>query len=642
MADSTERLLFEIFAKDVNAERTFDKVGRGARRAGDDIEDLGDSAGGAAGEFDELGESAEKAGKKVKGSGDEISILEKRIDFTRAHLKGLIAEFDKTGDLKLFGDIKKDKSALAFLEALKKQAHDAVPKPTSFFDEFMSSGAVRVPGIAIGVVLASAIAAPLGAAIAGAVVGAVGLGGVIGGIALAAQDPRVKQEGAALGKAFFADLKGAASPFVGPLLAEFGELGEIGTSFSADLYRGFSKLAPLVKPLVEGLRGFTANLHIDKMFEAAQPAIRALAHELPEIGDALSDMFETLTKDDRATEGLIGLVQTTEDLIRVSGFLIGQLEAEYAAMVELGTAAHDLKETFDFLGYTGLAFGYFADSANDISEATEEAKNKTGDFNTTVVGLKGSMYDVANAADEAHTAMVDYAKGIEDQFDPMLNFIHRQQDVTEAQRDYAEAVKEHGRKSPEAKEANLQLAEAILAANSAAAKASGTFTGKLDPALRATLLAGGMTEEQLLGIEAAANAARSKLQKYEDNYVARVALEFSTYRSGERDPSGSAAKARNTPPSSKPKKKAAAGPVSMGNTYLVGDNGPELLHMATNAVMSGATAARAAVGASGGTVSVNVSVQPSTRARDLMGQLVLEMLRVDASFRSAVASYVTA
>ncbi len=621
MADSRQRMLFEIFAKD-----------RGAKR-----------------EFDRFAKSVDDAGDSMDGMGKDARTLDKQIETTKKLIRQLGDEFDRTGNRDLFGDIKKGRADLAILQQIRKELDGDRPVARrSIFGQLFDSvgdtlkslpsqlkGAAIVGGVGLGAVLAPAV----GAALAGAVVGGVGLGGIAGGIAAAAQDNRVRSEASKLGHSLMAELQGLGSPFVAPLLAEFGELDEIGASFAADLRKGLTGLAPLIKPLVEGVRGFQRNIGpgLGKMFEAARPAIRALANELPEIGDALSDMFDTISKDDRATKGLIGMLHALESLVRVGGEWIGFLEYQYDWLVTNGDRLNDYQDRWDALAlFMGPVSNKFADASDSITTDMDKARDATGDFNTTVVGLEGSMYDVANATDEAHTAMVGYAKGIEDQLDPISNFIHRQQDVAQAQRDYSQAVKDHGPKSQEAKDANLQLAEAILAANSAALNASGTFDGHFSEALKATLRAGGMTEKQIRDLETAAIKARAALEKYEGVYTAKAVLEFYSYRAGERDPSGSAAANRNKPPS---KKRASGGPVMTGNTYWVGEQGPELVTFGHNGTVIPAQRSAAMASAAGGSPTVRVTLDAAGAADDLKS-LFLKWLRVDAGFRATVTAYV--
>jgi ABC-type transporter Mla subunit MlaD len=586
--------------------------------------------------FGDLGDKADDAGDSIHGLGDESKDLDTRLDETRKHLRALIDDFDRTGDTSLFRDIRRDRSTISMIESMRKELRgigedgdDVGRRFGTNVSRGLSDSLGALPSQLKGTAIAAlvgigAVAAPaLGAAIAGAVVGGVGLGGIVGGVALAAQDPRVHDAGVALGKNLLGDLKGAATPFIQPLLDSFSELEETGASFTATLHDGFSKLAPLIGPLTKGIDGFVDALGpgLADVFTAAQPAIRALANELPEIGEALSDMLSTISEDDRATEGLIGLLHATEFLITATGDFIGFLEWEYDWLVRIGTKLDEFKEgPLGFLAANfGFVFNALSDEATNVADATDKAKDSTDDWDT-------SLRDLMDSTKANTQALQDWAAEMEAAADPTFNLIHRLREVKDAQHDYNEAVKENGRNSPAAKEANLRLAEAILAANSAAAKASGTLDGRLDPALRATLKAAGMSEAQLYDLEKAARAARRELDKYEGVYTAQVRLEFTEYRKGERELS----------------RRAAGGPVMSGNTYWVGEQGPELVTFgASGTVIPHQRSMAMAAGAPAGAVSVSLSIDPSG-ARDELAALFLKMLRVNSGFRDAVSSYVGA
>ena len=203
MAESSERIVFDIFARDRGASRTFDQVGRSADHAGSEIDHL----------------------------GRDSKSLNQRIEETRTHLRGLITEFEKTGDTRLFKDVRKDRSVLSLLEAMGKEA-DTVGKRvgavaddavragkkagnafTSGFNDAIGALPSELRGMII-IGLAGLVAANLptiGSMIGGAVLGGVGVGGIIGGIALAAQDPAVAASAKEVGRSFFQSLKNEAS-----------------------------------------------------------------------------------------------------------------------------------------------------------------------------------------------------------------------------------------------------------------------------------------------------------------------------------------------------------------------------------------------------------------------------------------------
>ncbi|MFC4134582.1 hypothetical protein ACFOZ4_28565 [Hamadaea flava] len=608
MATSTEELRFRATGQDAGAGRMFDK----------------------------LGDKADDAKDEVKGFDRQLGKLDEQLDLTKLHLAVLLDEFDRTGDKTLFKDIRKDRSTISFLEKLRKEmrgvgddAEEVAPVIRrnllgSLRDALSSLPSELKGSLIIGAAGTGAVMAPLlGAAIGGAVLGGVGTGGIIGGIALAAQDDRVAAAGKELGQHLLGQLQSNGQSFVAPLLVAIGEVDDATTGLLADVGDEFRGLSKLVVPLSQGLGGLIRNLGpgLSDALEASEPIIRAVSEELPELGDSISYMLQAISsQSDGATLGWISLLNIVEEGVEGFGNIVGALSATYEWLVRTTHAVAEGEA--GFLGIAaaiapfGLATGWVDDQTQSLIEDLDKAKAS----NDTLVG---GFDDLANSTDRARRAMVDFSQSVEDQFDPTANLIHRLQDVKDRQREYSEAVREHGRNSREAKEANLALAQAILAASSASAAAAGTFDGKLTPALRATLKAGGLTDAQLADIEKQALAAHRALDKYADVYKARAILEFSEYRAGERNPSG----------------RASGGPVEAGRTYLVGENGPELVtptasgyvHTAqqTQAMLSSGTGD---VGAGSGSVqvAVTVSLDPSLigHSRDLAASLV-QMLRYE-------------
>lgn len=599
-----EQIAIDVLVKDVNASRNLNKVGDAAEDAGDDF----------------------------KGMAKDSALLARQIEDVEDHLRELRTEFAKTGDLSLKKIISANERDLAFLQKIKKSladiGDDAGKKAGKTFvsglaDTFQALPA-QLKGAAItGLVGIGAATAPfLGAAISGAVLGGVGAGGIIGGIALAARDNRVEAAGSELADQFMSGLQSSGQPFVGPILDALDRFEDTQRTVLVSLGKSFATLAPLVTPVAKGVDGLARNIlpGLEKAATKSAVPVRALANELPELGDAVSDALGSISDEsDSAAEGVIGFSDAMEFAIRRGGEWIAYLGFLYGKIVEVGDAAHDAGEDGGPLGWLvgaaggPLTGGWLLEEFDSQVTALEAAKDASYDY-------AGAMREVVTETERARESQIVFAQSIEDQFDPTLNLIHRLNDVKDAQREYNEAVGEHGRNSREAKDANLAMTEAILRANVAAATASGTFSGKLDPSLRATLKAGGMTEAQLNQLERQANATRAALLRYEDVYTAKVKTEFYEYRAGERNPSG----------------RASGGPVAAGQTYWVGENGPELYTATSNGYIHTAAASQSmaaggsAVGRSAGGASVSVSLRdPDTALGKALAAWIVPYLQFE-------------
>lgn len=631
-----EQLAFDILAKDVNASRTFRKVG----------------------------DAAEDAGDSFKGMAKDSELLGKQIEDTEKHLTELRKEFARTGDVSLKKIISANERDLAFLNKIKKSVADIGDEsedvgPTirrnvigSLRDSLSSlpselKGAAIVGAVGVGL----AMAPLLGAAVAGAVLGGVGTGGIIGGIALAAQDERVATAGKQLGQHLLGELKADGQAFVGPLLVAIDQVDDATTDLLSDVGDEFRDLSKLVVPLSRGLSGLIRNLGpgLGDALEKSGPVIRAIADELPELGDSISYMLKAISsQSDGATLGWISLLNIVEEGVEGFGNIVAGLSATYEWLVRTTHAVAEGEAGFLGLAAAiapfGFATGWVDDQTESLIEDLDKAKASSETFGGSVDGLGRSMEEQAQATKDARQALVAYGKSIADQFDPTANLVHRLQDLKTSQKELNEAIKEHGRNSQEAKDAELALAEASLAVNQAALAAQGTFDGKFDPALRKILHDGGLTEAQIRDIEASFRAATAAGNSFAKSYRAQLILDTSRFY-------GSLAAARNAAEGNEyVSGRASGGPVSAGKTYMVGEEGPELVtfgqdgfvHNAssTKAMLAGTSGGSSMPGQMGGTVAVSVSVVPSASARDKLAELVLEMLRVDAGFRSTVAGYV--
>jgi hypothetical protein len=209
---------------------------------------------------------------------------------------------------------------------------------------------------------------------------------------------------------------------------------------------------------------------------------------------------------------------------------------------ELGINTQDLTDAIlegsSALGELGIRQGF-------VNKNTTEAQQKTIAFNQAIVQMAGDVDNATAATDrkneavgrstdttktntqateDSTSAIKDQAKAIQDEFDPMAKLIHAQQGVTEKQKEYTEAVKKHGPKSREARDAELELAAAILDSSSAAASAQGVFNGQLTPALKDILRAGHLTEAQIRDIEKQFIAAKKAGDRFATTYNAQANL----------------------------------------------------------------------------------------------------------------------
>ncbi|WP_427422655.1 hypothetical protein [Lysinibacillus fusiformis] len=578
MADSTERLVFDILARDRNASRTFRQVGDAADRAGD----------------------------SVTGFGKDAKQLDKQIDTTEKHLKDLITEFDRTGDKTLFRDVRKDRSVLTLLQAMKKEVEEP-PRRNWFAGIFDNLGDTlqvlpsKLKGAAIvGAAGAGVALAPfLGAAVAGAILGGVGTGGIIGGVTLAAQDDRVAAAGKQLGQHLLGELKADGQSFVGPVLVAIEQLDDATTDLLSDVGDEFRDMSKLVVPLSRGIGGLVRNLGpgLSDALRKSEPVIRVIAEELPELGKSVSYALSAISEEsDGAAMGLAEVFHIIEYGTEFVGDLVANLSAAYEWLVRTDDQFAAWGESwFGWLPIAGDAMSSFHDETSAMVEELDKAKSTTDTYVGSVDALGMSMEEQAQKTKDARQALVEYGKSVADQFDPTANLYHRLGDLKKAHEDYDEAVKENGKNSREAKDALVALGEAALAVQAAALGAQGTFDGKFSPALVKIFHDAGIADDQIRAMEKSLRAAKAAGESFAKPYKAQLILDTSRFY-------GSLAAARNAAEGNEyVSGRASGGPVMSGKTYMVGEEGPELVTFGADGFVHNAQQTQAMLaGTSGG------------------------------------------
>ncbi|MDH6460111.1 hypothetical protein M2302_000262 [Micromonospora sp. A200] len=259
--------------------------------------------------------------------GDPSGVI-KAIEASRGRLEKLRDDADNI-ELRI-----KANKALGDLDSFRKSVGDTGPSlgatlgvstSQGFFASLSGSFKNPPPAVFAGAgVLAAALTPTLAAGVSGAIVGGVGVGGVIGGVTLAARDQRVKSAGASLGAFILGDLEDRAAGFVPVVLDGIGDIRAGWSDLGPDLDRIFASsrfVDPLVSGAVSGGKKLIAGLAdaVDK----ADPVVGSFAAAFDRIGDAAGDTLSTLAEDaDEGASAIDDLSQALSNLIRVSGGIV--------------------------------------------------------------------------------------------------------------------------------------------------------------------------------------------------------------------------------------------------------------------------------------------------------------------------------
>ncbi|MEV5691138.1 hypothetical protein [Micromonospora globbae] len=282
-------------------------------------------------------------------------------------------------------------------------------------------------GIGAALIGAATAAAPaIGAVVSGAVVGAAGAGGIVGGVALAAKDPRVAAAATDTGEVLSQALSRSASAFVPVTLDALGQVrGRVGV-LEDDLERAFTSLARNVPEVADDfLAG--AESAVDGFADAAErsgpilrtfgeigreagelvgDSLRLLAEQAPEAARALAALWGIFDLGTRAVVGTVaGLAEAYGWMEKVGALLSGDplrmyalAASEKAAQEAGGGLSPELQRLIDKLTGTGVSANTAAVEVRTLGEYIDELTGKAISSEQAQSRLEGAIDAAAEAA----------------------------------------------------------------------------------------------------------------------------------------------------------------------------------------------------------------------------------------------------
>lgn len=243
-----------------------------------------------------------------------------------------------------------------------------------------------------------------------------------------------------------------------------------------------------------------------------------------ELGISLATLTDIVLGDSDAMERLRTRLQgvVEENTVMVDG-----VNKSTETITGEGKAAQELIGWLEDVESTSKSV---AEEQQELGEATEGAGEAhrvaaglVSDYQAAVEDANAELEEAETAYDEAKAALEEYSAEQRKAVDPVFALIDATNDVTEKQKAYNEAVEEHGKKSPEATQASLDLADAVANAEEAARDGDLSFDDfktKLDRWVES----GAITEEQAKNIRDSVDEAKDAADKYEDEYTAELKL----------------------------------------------------------------------------------------------------------------------
>lgn len=303
-------------------------------------------------------------------------------------------------------------------------------------------------------------------------------------------------------------------------------------------------------------------------------------------------------------EDWTGLSNVMDDSHRKTTERVQALDAALARLVQQGRAG-EARATFNALASEMSTVGVSVDQLKaglpQYAAAQAQATRSTGEAAKAIAGQRIELEALHDA--------------LRKQTDPLFALIKAQEDLTDAQKGYNEAIKEHGKSSPEAAEALRNMASAAIALAGASSDAQGVFQGHLTPAMQQVLIQAGFTEAQLKLLEEQFRAATAAGDAFAKNYNATINVRV-------RDESGRITKAleKSGDYSSGVGGRASGGPGS--GQMVVGEYGrPEIVDFEKRTVYNANQTQRMLAGGWGGgnggaqqlEVNLNINITGANR-----------------------------
>jgi hypothetical protein len=548
MAASDKReLILELLARD--------KTEAGTKSAGKNIGDVGDKAEKSSRKLGLFGKSAQEADDKAEGLSKEtnetkrsLERLDVQIKLAEHELRGLAKAFADTDDAAQKLDISKvqrklqqDIARLTKNQNILKGIIPNEPQTKSFGDKVREQirkgiGNLGDHKFLTGAgILGTALAPEIAGLMAAAVVGGVGIGGIVGGVALAAKNPAISGWAGRIGHTFMDGItKEAEGAFTKPLEGSLSQLEAAASGAVPKIGKIFDNLAPSLEPLTKDL--ITAgNALLDGFVYGsakAKPVLDALGRLIVELGTD----FEGLTKQfadhsDVAADAVDHVTDSIHLMMEGLGPLITVLAETYKWLDKVNGAASGIPILGDalhgfatFLGGPLAIVGDFVNNIDNMKASTKGATWVVPPLTEEQQKLKTAMDDSAKAARGEQDALDELSKQMKAQTDPVFALLDAQEKLKKQQKATNDAIKEHGKNSDEAKDAERRLAEAAIELEGAAGALGGTFNGKMTPAMESTRRAAGLTEGQIKALKKQFGEAKNAGNDFAKKYAAQAAV----------------------------------------------------------------------------------------------------------------------
>ena len=564
---------------------------------------------GADAELDRLAVQFDRAGASAHKHTSTLQMLNREIANHRVKVRELASEYDRTGSVDAFRNLRSAKKELADFERLAKELGKVLPGEVERTDLSFRhlrasahaalsgiaseipmvgramSGLVKAipPEISIPVALVvgagtvtTAVASAGGAALAG-----LALGGIGTGIALQMQSPEVSAAVASLGEkiksVFVADSHGFGVQITNGVKILNAELDRLDPKISKIFANLQTYVNPLVQGAAKGIDGLVTG--IERASGRLGPVITIVARDLGYMGDKAGEAIAIISQGSKGgAEALHNVVLVIGDILIFTSKLILAFEKTYDALAQVDAKLSSMEaKLLGWVPIIGPMIKDHARASDNLANSTTRAAMATDDLKGSVSGLtpatQGATVAVdglAGAISNATTNTARWNKVIEETLTKNLSLDEANISSKLAVSQFADAVKGNSTAMAGNSTAALQLQSQLLSA-------IGTLQRTREAQITASGSARAATEEynrevqKLLDLAKQAGLSKTELEKLAREYRVDVVTTYS-YRGKPPDNQ----KLYSSIPTGRIGGAADGGPIRGGVPTWVGEEGPEI------------------------------------------------------------------
>jgi hypothetical protein len=165
-----------------------------------------------------------------------------------------------------------------------------------------------------------------------------------------------------------------------------------------------------------------------------------------------------------------------------------------------------------------------SDAQNDIISGLEYYTERQQDGTDALSAWVAQNLAATEAANGQADALDELSDAHRKMIDPTFKLLRAQNDLKDAQNDVTDATRKFGKNSPQAQEALRKLAEKALDLEGAAGDVAGSLNRGMTPALRSSLRAAGLTEDQINSLAGQFKSAKRAGDNFSKRYKAEASV----------------------------------------------------------------------------------------------------------------------